>query len=446
MSQQTSQKTRILAGHLLSSIWSLGRALAAVVCSIAFFAIVDIAVNGRDATFWSTSNLQTISVQNAFVAIAALGMLLVIIAGGIDLSAGMALALSAAITAWGLREDVGFLIAHGQNVAGAAQQLKTADAAVQAAERRNDDHQLDQLREVVSARRRQLIDLVQIKLDQLESSAGEGTPSLRLQSQITELRRGLQNMRDASTPTETDPTWIRIVPNASSSGCLAVLMGIGTGILCGLFNGLIIVLLRVVPFIATLATMTIYLGLAKIVADETAVRPLPHQVPDWLSELSAVRPSPSWLLVSKGVWLALLLAAVVACILRYTVFGRYLFAIGSNELTARLCGVNVPMIKVAVYTLSGLLLGVAAICFFSRLNSGNPTSGTGLELKFIAAVVIGGGSLSGGRGTVLGAVAGTAIMGIIASGCTLLGMRNPLQDIVLGLIILAAVTVDQWRK
>src|SRR5262249_52795099 len=184
----------------------------------------------------------------------------------------------------------------------------------------------------------------------------------------------------------------------------------------------------------------------KLVADETAVRPnLVVQVPVWLGELAAVQPEPSWLLVSKGVWLALILAAIMSCILRYTVFGRHVFAVGSNEATARLCGINVSAVKIAVYTIAGLLVGIASVCFFVRLNSGNQTSGTGLELKFIAAVVIGGGSLSGGRGTVLGTLAGTAIMGVIASGCTLLDLRNPVQDIILGAIIIAAVTIDQLR-
>ncbi len=132
--------------------------------------------------------------------------------------------------------------------------------------------------------------------------------------------------------------------------------------------------------------------------------------------------------------------------LRYTIFGRYVFALGSNESTARLCGINVPLVKIAVYTLAGLLIGIASICFFSRLNSGTPTSGTGMELKFIAAVVIGGGSLNGGRGTVLGTLAGTAIMGIIAGGCTLLGIQDPAQNILLGVIIIAAVSVDQLRQ
>jgi ribose/xylose/arabinose/galactoside ABC-type transport system permease subunit len=192
--------------------------------------------------------------------------------------------------------------------------------------------------------------------------------------------------------------------------------------------------------------MTIFLGLAMIVAEETAVRPSASQIPTWLGELAAVRPDPAWLLVSKGVWLALLLAAGMSVVLKYAVFGRYVFALGSSEATARLCGINVSLVKVSVYTLAGLLIGIAAVCFFARLNSGNPSAGTGLELKFIAAVVIGGGSLSGGRGTVLGALAGTAIMGVIASGGTLLGLSNPTQYIALGMIVIAAVAVDQLRK
>jgi ribose/xylose/arabinose/galactoside ABC-type transport system permease subunit len=122
------------------------------------------------------------------------------------------------------------------------------------------------------------------------------------------------------------------------------------------------------------------------------------------------------------------------------------FALGSNEQTARLCGLNVPALKVAVYTVSGLFVGLAGIYQFSKLKVGNPISGIGLELKVIAAVVIGGASLSGGRGTVLGTVAGALLMQTIVSGCTQLGVTNPIQDIILGAIIVAAVTFDQIRQ
>ena len=141
----------------------------------------------------------------------------------------------------------------------------------------------------------------------------------------------------------------------------------------------------------------------------------------------------------------LAMAVVVSLVLRHTVFGRYVFALGSNEQTARLCGLNVRALKVAIYTLSGLFVGLAGIYQFAKLKVGNPISGVGLELKVIAAVVIGGASLSGGRGTVLGTLTGALIMQTIVSGSTQLGLSNPIQDIILGTIIVAAVTVDQLR-
>jgi ribose/xylose/arabinose/galactoside ABC-type transport system permease subunit len=111
-----------------------------------------------------------------------------------------------------------------------------------------------------------------------------------------------------------------------------------------------------------------------------------------------------------------------------------------------LCGINVPLTKVAVYTLGGLFVGIGGVYQFARLEIGDPKSGMGLELKIIAAVVVGGGSLTGGRGSILGTLAGAALMGVIPSGCTLLGLSNPGQDIIIGGIIVAAVTVDQLRQ
>ncbi len=153
----------------LKSLAALVRALAAVVCVIAFFAIVDFALHGSNANFWSVSNLQNISVQNAFIAIAALGMLLIMIAGGIDLSAGMALALCSTIVAWGIREDIGFLIAHGENVASAARRLKAADETWHTAAHQTDAPRTEQLQAEVDQQRQHLAELLQIKLDQLQS-------------------------------------------------------------------------------------------------------------------------------------------------------------------------------------------------------------------------------------------------------------------------------------
>jgi ribose/xylose/arabinose/galactoside ABC-type transport system permease subunit len=227
---------------------------------------------------------------------------------------------------------------------------------------------------------------------------------------------------------------------------VAIFAAMLAGCLAGLVNGLLISLLRIVPFIVTLGTMTIYLGVAKYLADETTVRPDRERIPQWLSGLVSTSADSLWLGLPLGVWIAFALAAALAAVLRYTVFGRYVFALGSNESTARLCGINVPLTKAIVYSLSGLFIGIAGIYQFSRLAVGNPTSGIGLELKIIAAVVIGGGSLSGGQGSVLGTLAGAAIIFVIANGCTLLGYRNPSQDIIIGAIIVAAVTIDRLRQ
>ena len=158
--------------------------------------------------------------------------------------------------------------------------------------------------------------------------------------------------------------------------------------------------------------------------------------PDWQGWLPRI---------ASGVWLAAAIALLVAAVLRYSVFGRHLFAIGSNESTARLCGINILTTKVLVYVLGGLLIGIAGLYAFSLVKMANPVEGIGRELKFIAAVVIGGGSLNGGRGSVLGTLAGAAIMGVIASGCAQLEIQNSTQDIMIGVIIIAAVTLDQFR-
>jgi ribose/xylose/arabinose/galactoside ABC-type transport system permease subunit len=147
-----------------------------------------------------------------------------------------------------------------------------------------------------------------------------------------------------------------------------------------------------------------------------------------------------------GVWVTLVLAIALAAVLHLTVFGRYVFAIGSNESTARLCGINVRGNKIAIYALGGLFVGIAGLYQFSRMTVGNPTSGTGLELRVIASVVIGGGSLNGGRASVLGTLTGALIMSVISSGCTQLEVTNPVQDMILGVVIIVAVAVDQLRQ
>jgi ribose/xylose/arabinose/galactoside ABC-type transport system permease subunit len=222
-------------------------------------------------------------------------------------------------------------------------------------------------------------------------------------------------------------------------------MCVGTGIAAGFINGLLISMLGVVPFIVTLGTMTFFLGLGKLIPD-VPIRPEFAEIPRWVRLLTLPQPDPPWMLVASGVWLALLLAAALAFLLRCSVLGRHIIAIGSNEAAARLCGINVSRVKLAVYSLAGLFVGISGIYNFSLLSQGDPTTGIGVELRVIAAVVIGGTSLSGGRGSVVGALVGAVLMTTITSGCTQLGLPNPIQDVIVGLIIVAAVTVDQFRQ
>jgi ribose transport system permease protein len=222
---------------------------------------------------------------------------------------------------------------------------------------------------------------------------------------------------------------------------LAALVGLATGGLVGFFNGFLITRLKVVPFIVTLGMMGMARGAAKWVAKNQKIdAPL-----TWLNELMTRNPKPGWLLVSPGIWLVIILSVLMAILLKKTVFGRQVQAVGSNELTARLCGIRTDRTKVIVYTLSGLFCGLAGVMEFSRLTVGDPTVATGLELDIIAAVVIGGGSLSGGEGSILGTLIGVFIMSFLRNGCTMMGWPNYFQEIIIGAIIIVAVTLDRLR-
>jgi ribose transport system permease protein len=223
---------------------------------------------------------------------------------------------------------------------------------------------------------------------------------------------------------------------------LSAAAGIGAGAFCGLVSGFLITRLRVVPFIVTLGMMILIRGAAKGLAGERRLEAPGSFLNDLLR---SVEPGHGFLLPS-GIWLVILLAVTVAITLEYTRFGRHLFSVGSNERTARLCGVAVERTKVAVYTIAGALSGVAGVLQFSRLSVGDPTVADGLELSVIAAVIIGGGSLSGGRGTIPGTLLGAATMAIIQIGCAQRGLPNWVQQIVTGAIIVLAVALDRWRQ
>ncbi|MFO0902892.1 MAG: ABC transporter permease [Pirellulales bacterium] len=418
----------------------LGPLLALTAVTL-FFAVADRVF--ADGTFATWLNLRTVTVQTCVVAVAALGMTIIIISGGIDLSAGASLALCATTLAWGLHEDLAYLVRHGDNFRRATVRFEEAQKRVEEARRKRTTSDLpsDQLDANLADARRRLQTVLEAKRAAAVQRGDQGEFARTVKQLDGKLAR-----LAAGQPLRSDPQWALGVPNSAWSAPLSVLLGISTGVLAGLVNGLLISGLRIAPFVVTLGSMTIFLGVGNQISDNSTIRPQAAQTPSWLADLDGNTPAALWGGFPTGVWLAAVLAILAALVLRYSVFGRHTFAIGSNESTARLCGVQVGPTKAAIYALGGLLFGIAGVYQFARLSSGTPMSGVGLELEIIAAVVIGGGSLNGGRGSVLGTLAGAAITAVIRSGCTQLELGDPLQRMLLGVIIICAVVIDQFRQ
>ena len=224
---------------------------------------------------------------------------------------------------------------------------------------------------------------------------------------------------------------------------LGALAGIAVCGLCGLLNGALVAGLRIVPFIVTLGTMQIARGVAKGLAGSTTVNPSAN----WLNHLMVVEPQAGlWYSLAPGVWIMVVLAVATSALLALTVFGRRVYAVGSNEAAARLCGVRVGLMRLGIYGLGGVFAGVAGVMQFSNLTLGDPTAAIGMELDIIAAVVIGGGSLSGGEGRALGSIVGAVLMALLRNGCNLVGIPNYVQNIVVGAIIIAAVALDRLKR
>lgn len=223
---------------------------------------------------------------------------------------------------------------------------------------------------------------------------------------------------------------------------LGALLAVGFGGLLGFVNGFNVARLRLPPFIATLATMLVAQGLALVVS---------HSAPIYFND------APGYMKLSTGnlipglnfpnaVLILILATAVAGVLISRTILGRYTFAIGSNEEATALSGINVAKWKIIIYTLAGLFTGLAGVMISARLGSAQPATGAGYELQAIAAVVIGGTSLAGGKGSIVGTVIGALIISVLNNGLQLMAIPQEWQNVILGAVILIAVYADMARK
>ncbi len=234
-------------------------------------------------------------------------------------------------------------------------------------------------------------------------------------------------------------SWTQIASGAVvdltlSAMILGTFAGIAFGALCGLANGLMITKLKLAPFIVTLGSMSIFRGFSYLSNDS---KPVTVHAYTWLDNGKILG-------IPSAVLLFIILLLVMGYILKYTPLGRYTYAIGSNENTAFHVGVNVNKVKVWIYTITGALVGLAGMITTARASSAQPSAGISLELDIIAAVIIGGCSPNGGRGTMTGTLIGTLLISFLRNGLNLLDISSNLQLVIIGLIIIFAVTADQF--
>ncbi|WP_137168994.1 ABC transporter permease [Marinomonas sp. FW-1] len=227
---------------------------------------------------------------------------------------------------------------------------------------------------------------------------------------------------------------------------IGVLGAILAGAFCGFCSGSFVAKMKIPPFIATLGMMLILKGLSLVVS---GARPIYfNNTPgfDEISRGSLIGEVLPFLPIPNGVLILFIVAGVASYVLSKTILGRYCFGIGSNEEAVRLSGVNTDFWKIAIYAVAGGICGIAGILISSRLNSAQPALGLGYELEAIAAVVIGGTSLSGGRGTIIGTLIGALIMAVLTNGLRVLSVAQEWQTVVTGIIIILAVYADMMRR
>jgi ribose transport system permease protein len=223
---------------------------------------------------------------------------------------------------------------------------------------------------------------------------------------------------------------------------VGVIGGILTGALMGMINGFNVAVLKIPPFIATLAMMLIAQGLALVIS---GAAPIYFSAVPGFTDIAMGSLIPGTRLPT-AVLILFALTAIAAVILGKSILGRYTFSIGSNEEATSISGINVRKWKILIYTLSGAFTGIAGVVIASRLNSAQPALGLGYELQAIAAVVIGGTSLQGGKGSVIGTIIGALIMGVLTNGLRIMSIPQEWQTVVVGVVILVAVYTDILRR
>jgi ribose transport system permease protein len=216
---------------------------------------------------------------------------------------------------------------------------------------------------------------------------------------------------------------------------LAMIAALAVGALLGMFNGLFVGYARLAPFIATLGGLTIFRGATLVYTDGRPITGLPDAFDELGNGVALGLPVP--------VWVMLAFLALTYFLLRYTALGRAIYAVGGNEEAARLSGIPIVSVKLFTYGYSGLAAALGGLVLTGRLNSAQPTAGSGFELDAIAAAVVGGASLSGGRGGVIGSFLGAAIIGVLNNGMNLLNVSAFYQQIVKGAVILGALLIDR---
>lgn len=226
------------------------------------------------------------------------------------------------------------------------------------------------------------------------------------------------------------------------SPATALSLGVASSVAAAFLTGTLITRLRLSSFVVTLGALLIYRGVALGLADNEVI----HVPMSWVNRLLATLPEgQKWQIFPIGVWMVLVCAVLGAFVMRKTVFGRQVLAVGANEEACRLSGIRVERVRLGAFVVMGFCTGLAGCLQFSRLSAGDPGVAQGLELDVIAAVVIGGASLSGGTGSIAGSIVGALLMATIHAGLSQMGLLNWVQQIVTGAIIVGAVAFDRWR-